>query len=272
MRAGRSGPGLYIELAPAPAEPSCGGSGGEEVLGTRACGSQASRVWREPWERESGGGVETRRWTGMKGFPRSVPVRILVRRPRRGRGWSVSPRGRPRASFPGSFSVHRHFGKVSRAGGLGCGSLSGETLKHSFSFTPPHPPPPLFWNRGPITPASDTARRVGLGRRERSLEDVTPEGSLHPLLPRHSRSPNWRGTGSSSARQSRASLPPGAVPGSAWMAQRPSTRALCTFLTALPVPGCSSGRESMRARCRGTSVCQEIVQYCFQATFGNASW
>jgi hypothetical protein len=42
MRAGRSWPGLYIGLAPAPAEPSCSGSGGEELLVWRVCGREGS--------------------------------------------------------------------------------------------------------------------------------------------------------------------------------------------------------------------------------------
>lgn len=138
-----------------------------------------------------------------------VPVRILVRRPSRGRGWSVSPNERPRQSFSGSFSVHPHLGKVSRARGLRWDHFTERFLSTVFSFNSPPPFLLLFWNWGPVTPASDTARRVGLGRRERSLEDVTPEGSLHPLLPRHSRSPNWRGTGFSTARSWRLVQAPG---------------------------------------------------------------
>lgn len=104
-------------------------------------GAKGNLVCWEPWEKKNGGrGGDKKEETGIKGFPRSVPVSILVRRPRRVRGWSVSPNERPRKSLSGSFSVHPHFGKVSRARGLRCGSLYGEILKHSFLLQfPPFP-------------------------------------------------------------------------------------------------------------------------------------
>lgn len=51
----------------------------------------------------------------------------------------------------------------------------------SFNSPPLHFSLLLFWNWGPVAPASGTARRAGPGRREGSLEDVTP--GLGPSTP-----------------------------------------------------------------------------------------
>lgn len=64
----------------------------------------------------------------------------------------------------------------------GVGPFTGETfLNRASSFNPPPFSLLLYWNWGPVAPASGTARRAGPGRREGSLEDVTP--GLGPSTP-----------------------------------------------------------------------------------------
>lgn len=121
MRAGRAGPGLYIELAPAPAEPSCRGSGGEEVLAAGGCGREGVLGWREPRERRNGGPES---WEPARGdcVPQVGPCLTgsVSGGPGEARGEGTPSEG-PRESLSG----HPHLGKISRARGWRCGSLYG---------------------------------------------------------------------------------------------------------------------------------------------------
>lgn len=121
MRAGRAGPGLYIELAPAPAERSCRGSGGEEVLSAGGCGREGVLGWREPRERRNGGPES---WEPAWGdcVPEVGPCLTgsVSGGPGEARGEGTPSEG-PRESLSG----HPHLGKISRARGWRCGSLYG---------------------------------------------------------------------------------------------------------------------------------------------------
>lgn len=102
----------------------------------------------------------------------------------------------------------------------------------------PHLIPPVFFfpfallKLGSCRPCKRHCLPGGAGkeRREPGGRD-TRLGSLHPLLPRHCGSPNWRGTGFSRARSWRLLQAPGGprpgrafptlhVQGNAWMAEK----------------------------------------------------
>lgn len=153
---------------------------------------------REP-EGGKVGGLRTRQLMGMG--PAFRPCQDLWQ----GVGKQTGVEGCPEVPGHGtplilraSFS-HPHLGSYS-AGEDGClGPLHGEIGSPSSSF-------PVFnltlsfivtsiWSWGPGAPSGGRAGPSGPGKGGKETDGRDSLGSLRPLLPRHRRSPNWRGTG-----------------------------------------------------------------------------
>ena len=111
--------------------------------------------------------------------------------------------GHGKASHPTGFSPPPPLGELSCGRGWVSGTPStgskvprlevSSFLALSFTAT-------LIWSGGPGSPSKRRAEPGGAGKEGKETEGRDPSlSSLRPLLPRRRRSPNWRGTGFSTA-------------------------------------------------------------------------
>lgn len=150
--------------------------------------------------------------------PRSASVRTLGRG--LGKRWGMEGcpevEGHGKAPHSRGFSLPLPFGGYLSGKSMGVWvPFRGREVPRPAQFSPfltPFPSlPPLDLGSGSRCPFKRQAGPCGAGKEGKETEG-RDTSSLRPLLPRHRRSPNWRGTGFSTAFRLHNPLSPRLVP------------------------------------------------------------